>query len=351
MHKILIISLGRKNSLPIYASSIYEYFNSASFDLILSKDSYYELDFSEKRFNVTKIKTYNSSIQFLIYSLFYLPFPLLMTFFKMRRYNVLYLPYFHFWNLHFILLFRLFGKRVVYTVHDGVLHTGENSFLPRILNNLSIRCATELIFLTNYVQALVTNKFNLKKRTHVIPHGILNKNKTDYKRDINKKNVLFFGRISKYKGVEMLMESFDKMNNPDAKLIIAGESIYEIQYLKKENITIIDRYIEDMEIDKLFYEATILVIPYLEATQSGVISLGINYEVPMICTQTGGLQEQLNEDEAVWVKPEIESIKEGMEMLLNDKLLYNKLVNKLKIKKTELSWEEISKQTFNILQR
>lgn len=350
MDKVLVISLGRKNSLPIYASSIYEHFDNETFDLILSQDSYYELDFPEKQFNVTKIKTYNSGIQFLIYSLFYLPFPLLVTLFRIRRYNVLYLPYFHFWNLHFILLFRLFGKRVVYTVHDGVLHTGENSFLPRILNNLSIRSATELIFLTNYVQALVCKKFDLKKESYVVPHGILNKKETEYYRDIRKKKILFFGRISKYKGVELLMESFDKLNDSDAHLIIAGKSIYDIHYLEKDNITIIDQYIQEEEIEKLFQEATILVIPYLEATQSGVISLGINYEVPMICTQTGGLHEQLNEDEAVWVKPEVESLKKGMETLLNDRVLYNKLVNNLKVKKTELSWEEISKQTFNILQ-
>lgn len=349
MRKILVISLGRKNSLPVYASSIYEHFDSSTFDLLLSKDSYYKLDFPEKQFNVTKIKTYNSGIQFLIYTLFYLPFPLLMTFFKMKRYNVLYLPYFHFWNLHFILLFRLFGKRVVYTVHDGVLHSGENSFLPRVLNNLSIRFATELIFLTNYVQSIVTENFNLKKKTYVVPHGILNKSETEYNRNLQGKKVLFFGRISKYKGVELLMESFDKLNDPNTNLIIAGESIYDVQYLKRDNIKVIDRYIEEAEIDKLFKEATILVIPYIESTQSGVISLGINYNLPMVCTQTGGLQEQLNNIEAVWVKAEVDSLKNGIDLLLKDELLYNNLVGNLKKKKIELSWEQISKQTFNIL--
>lgn len=114
------------------------------------------------------------------------------------------------------------------------------------------------------------------------------------------KYLLFFGFIRKYKGLDLLLEAL-KLLPEDYHLIIAGEVYgkygeYEelTQKLNLEKrISKNIRYISDNEVQNFFAAADAAVLPYRSATQSGIIGIAYNYDLPVIATDTGSLREMI----------------------------------------------------------
>lgn len=81
-------------------------------------------------------------------------------------------------------------------------------------------------------------------------------------------------------------------------MTVAGSgdfSKYDSMFKELPQVDIVNRYIEDKEIDNYFsIPNTILVLPYLDASQSGVIPVALEYKIPIIASDAGGLKEQMN---------------------------------------------------------
>lgn len=344
----MILSLGRTGSLPLYSDNIVLHFPENSYDYYKSKYAIEGISIPNQK----SLITYKSAFSFILNTLFILPFYSLVLLPKIvKNYRILYLPYFHLWNLPFILLFRLLGRDVILTVHDGILHKGENGFLLQQYSNLNIRLSSKLIFLTNYVKVNVEKTLKLIKTSIIVPHGLIETiSLVDSPSKINRgKNILFIGRISPYKGVELLAEVIEDIRDKIDKCIIAGKSIYELKIKDTDKLKIQDKYLSDIEIGGLLNWADILVLPYLEATQSGVITLGISSELPMVCTNVGGFNEQLDQDECIWVEPNKDSLKKGLVHLIENQSQRDYLIKKMHKKKLSLKWDTISLQIFKFL--
>lgn len=344
----MILSLGRTGSLPLYSDNIVLHFPVNSYDYYKSKYAIEGISIPNQK----SLITYKSAFSFILNTLFILPFYSLVLLPKIvKNYRILYLPYFHLWNLPFILLFRLLGRDVILTVHDGILHKGENGFLLQQYSNLNIRLSSKLIFLTNYVKVNVEKTLKLIKTSIIVPHGLIETiSLVDSPSKINRgKNILFIGRISPYKGVELLAEVIEDIRDKIDKCIIAGKSIYELKIKDTDKLKIQDKYLSDVEIGGLLNWADILVLPYLEATQSGVITLGISSELPMVCTNVGGFNEQLDQDECIWVEPNKDSLKKGLVHLIENQSQRDYLIKKMHKKKLSLKWDTISLQIFKFL--
>ncbi len=114
----------------------------------------------------------------------------------------------------------------------------------------------------------------------------------------NKKTLLFFGFIREYKGLDLLIEAFGKLDD-SYQLIIAGDCYGRFdKYQKqidncpnKERIHKFVRYIPDDEVPLFFSAADVCVLPYKSATQSGITSISYHFELPMLTTDVGGLKE------------------------------------------------------------
>lgn len=346
---ILILSLGRTGSLPIYAENIVKNFKILNHEFYASK---FRVNKHKHNFSIKETITYRGKLSFVINTIFVLPVLIIKLLPKIvRTYDVLYLPYKHFWDLPFIFLFKTFHKKVIFTAHDGILHKGERNWFTQLMNNYRLKHADEVIFLTNYARNNVVKELGINPAYEIIPHPIINNNYVKIKGNSQTKNLLFLGRIDKYKGVELLLESVLEIEDDFEKLIIAGKSQYDIKYKEHKKIEVQDKYLSEKEIGELLTWADVLVIPYTEATQSGVISLGIYAELPMVCTKVGGLKEQLLEDECFWCEPNKESIAEAISKSLSDIDKRKNIAEKLKKKKSLLSWKIISlKLENNIIQ-
>ncbi|OSJ14859.1 hypothetical protein BST63_14280 [Bradyrhizobium canariense] len=108
--------------------------------------------------------------------------------------------------------------------------------------------------------------------------------------------VLFFGRILEYKGLRFLIEAApivaDKIKS--VKFIVAGSGKFASYRAMIEDSSIFEihnRFISESETARLFAEADLLVLPYTEASQSGVVFIGLPFGVPAVATDVGELGE------------------------------------------------------------
>jgi len=120
-------------------------------------------------------------------------------------------------------------------------------------------------------------------------------------------NLLFFGFIKPYKGLDILLRAFALVLKtlPDKRLVIAGDVYGD----KKQYFDIIDdlgihnnvevsfRYIAEYEIEEIFNNSDVCIIPYRTATQSGVAQMSYAHLVPVIATDVGGISEVVKENE------------------------------------------------------
>lgn len=124
--------------------------------------------------------------------------------------------------------------------------------------------------------------------------------------------ILFFGFVRKYKGLIYLIEAMPKiLREINAKLLIVGEFwdnkgayISRIKELSiEDSVKIIDRYVSDAEVEKYFTMADIVVLPYLSATNSGIVQIAYAFEKPVVVTNVGGLPEAVKHGKTGFIIP------------------------------------------------
>lgn len=193
-------------------------------------------------------------------------------------------------------------------------------------------------------------------RYEVIPHPLYShfgarKDKGEAEKALGiasgKKNILFFGLIRDYKGLDVLIDAFGKLGD-DYQLIIAGEPYgsfhkYREQIDKspaKDRIHLFLRFIEDSCVSEFFSAADLVVLPYRSATQSGISSVSYHFEVPMVVTDVGGLKETIGDRGTGLVARECsaDSILTEIRRYFSDASLRESCVENIRKEKTRLSW-------------
>lgn len=187
-------------------------------------------------------------------------------------------------------------------VHDPFPHSGENSIKKNNVYNYVFSHSKKFVLLNEQQVDEFCKKYEISKSDVLINRlGVYDNIKTFAKKQIKtpEKNVLFFGRISPYKGLEYLCEAFVKVHEvlPNASLTIAGGGCIYFDYLPYQNkkyIKLINRYVDMAELAELLEKCSVSVCPYTDATQSGVIMTSFGLEKPVIATNVGGLGEMID---------------------------------------------------------
>lgn len=117
-----------------------------------------------------------------------------------------------------------------------------------------------------------------------------------------RRTLLFFGLIREYKGLDILLQAFDLLDER-YQLVIAGEPYGSFDKYQKlidggrapQDVHVFPDYIRDDEVKYYFSAADLAVLPYRSATQSGISSVACHFIVPMVVTDVGGLKETVGE--------------------------------------------------------
>lgn len=230
-----------------------------------------------------------------------------------------------------MLYYKLLGKKTLLTVHNvnaRARDSNDTSF-NRLTLKLQYRLADHLFVHTERMKRELTEQFDVSaSMISVIPFGINNAvsdtNLTSgearklmgiarYERVI-----LFFGHIAPYKGLEYLLDAFHQIvqRYSDYRLIIAGKpknceqywnGLQEMIRLETNRGRILEKieYIPDAETEVYFKAADVVVLPYRHIFQSGVLSLGYSFGLPVIASDVGALRDDVIEGKTGFIcRPE-----------------------------------------------
>ena len=270
-------------------------------------------------------KISNRNLRKIVKSIFYpfyyiqVVFYILKEQFNIIHFNWLPIPVIDYF---FIKLLKLFKMKIILTTHNYSQH---NNKKLRFFENNTFKIFDKIICLTEFVK----NQFNedIRKNITVIEHG------NSYKYELNKyvnllkknKNtyfeILFLGSLKPYKGIELLLKAFELIKDDNVRLTIAGYC--SDSYLRKLN-----NLIKELEIsEKVFFDIKFLsnlemfqhisdcnmgILPYLEASQSGLPDMFYSLKKPIILTNVGGLPEQAFPKISLVVEPEIQQLSKGI---------------------------------------
>jgi glycosyltransferase involved in cell wall biosynthesis len=124
--------------------------------------------------------------------------------------------------------------------------------------------------------------------------------------------LLFFGFVRRYKGLRHLIQALHLVREQlPAHLLVVGEFWEEEQPYRdlirqldlEASVQIVNAYVPNDEIATYFSAADLVVLPYLEATQSGITQIALGFEKPMVATSVGGMPEAITDGENGLIVP------------------------------------------------
>lgn len=357
--KVLILHWGRRGGGPRYTLELLRVLSKRDdmeIYLSLSRQSELYPEFSSiftaGRFD---IDTYETTIQFGLRSL---KLPLLRRRFaryiQEQKIDIVFCTMDHLWNAFVIGAVRGSGAIYLLTVHDAIRHPGEDQNWRRWLLRRDIDCSDAALTLTRSVG--VSLHANYGYPVDRIFFSTLGHH--SYSRsDVGIRNLpadrpprlLFFGRILPYKGLDMVLEALSILREEFPKL---GMEIwgfgditpYQAALDAIGEVRVENRWIEENEISNILACTDIAVLPYREASQSGVVASAFAVGMPCVVTPIPGLCEQVVDGMTGIVSADNSPVEyaKAVARILRDPVFYAHLSQGcLHVASTTMSWESI----------
>ena len=239
-------------------------------------------------------------------------------------------PFFSFCHFSIsVLLRKKLKKKILFITENFISHEGH--FIDRQLTKIGLANASSFLSLSEKVEKDLDSVSNGRKiyRSELPVYDCYdmpvsqsqdsNGKTLSYKKDFsfseNDFVLLFFGYIRKYKGLDILIKALPLLIKeiPNIKLLVVGESYEEFSfyenlvselhltsYVKMEN-----RFVANEEVGKYYSVCDLVILPYRNATQSGILNVAYGFNKPVLVTNVGGLAEFVDDKKTgIIVEPE-----------------------------------------------
>jgi glycosyltransferase involved in cell wall biosynthesis len=166
--------------------------------------------------------------------------------------------------------------------------------------------------------------------------------------------ILFFGLLRPYKGLDLLLEAFRQVEG--AELWIVGNPRMDVEPLRHlaaeapGRVRFVTRFVEDAEVPAIFRRADLVVLPYRDAEQSGVLYTGLAFGKPLVLSSVGGFPEVAANGAARLVAPEgPDALAEALSELVADPEARERLSSAARAAAAgPYSWDAIARQTLTL---
>lgn len=217
-----------------------------------------------------------------------------------------------------VLLARARGTRIVWTVHNLGGHLARRPRLERSLMRWLAERLDGIVALSETGARLACQRYPALAKTPsaVVPHGhYIGRYRNEISRDAARwalglaeadRVVAFVGRIAPYKGIERLIREFRLLEEPGARLVVAGRpSSPELRLAIEQaaggdgRIALHLRDIADDQLQLYFNAADLVALPYERILESGSALLALSFGRPVLVPATGtmnDLRAQLGDD-------------------------------------------------------
>ncbi len=256
------------------------------------------------------------------------------------------------WNPALGMFIRHVLKRpLIYTLHDVIHHEG-TPFYFRVTERLFRRMPDGLVVLTEQGRQILTGEGMNPEKILVVPHGVYDFF-TQYSREdvLERKEILFFGRIEEYKGIGVLLKAARPLLDADTDWslqIAGGGDVTPYQdLLNHPRIGLTNRFLTNAEVAEFMQRAAIVALPYISASQSGVIPTAYAFGKPVVATRVGGIPDLVRDGETGLLIPpnDPDALRSALERLMGDAALRCRLGKAGKeFAAKELSWDSIAEK-------
>jgi len=215
------------------------------------------------------------------------------------------------------LLFKLMARRYIYTAHNVLPHGKSDLAFYRWIYRWVYRFPDVIVVNTELAGDQLVDSFGVpRRRVRVSSIGFNDQiPSTGLARDAARKRLelaadakvlLFFGKISYYKGLDLLIDALEQIEMPELKLVIAG-SFTDAGYrssivdqiersVRCPGIVLHDRHVPNEEVEVYFNAADALVLPYRDISQSGLIFLAMRFGLPVLASDVGSMKAYVEPD-------------------------------------------------------
>ncbi|WP_109122050.1 glycosyltransferase family 4 protein [Azospirillum sp. TSO22-1] len=260
----------------------------------------------------------------------------------------------HLWNAAVVPALRPAGARYVLALHDALPHPGEDTPWRRWTLMRDLAATDGVIALSEHVRGQLVGVHGYDRaRTWVLPHGVFSFGPAEPRRlrPGQPVRLCFFGRILAYKGVDILLDAYARLRRrygAGVELLVAGSGPlepYASALAGLEGVRVDNRWIAEEEIPRVLEPADLLILPYREASQSGVVPTACGMGLPVVVTPVGGLVEQVEEGRTGRIAAAVtaEAVAAAAAALIDDPEGYARCSQgALAFARDRLSWEAIA---------
>jgi D-inositol-3-phosphate glycosyltransferase len=278
-----------------------------------------------------------------------------------------------------MLYYKILGKRIVLTAHNvnARKRDSKDTRLNRLTLGIQYRLADHIFVHTEKMKLELVHGFGAHgKRVTVIPFGINNSvpntrlTPAEAKERLgiaaDERTILFFGRIKPYKGLEYLIAAFHQLlaQHKGYRLVIVGRPFDCEKYwteilqsisgdVKNGRVLLRADFIPDEETEVYFKAADVIVLPYRDIFQSGVLFLGHSFGLPVLAADVGSLKDEIVEGKTGFVfRPEDSvDLARAVERYFASDLYQELNSRRLQIQefaRVRHSWDVVSEMTMNV---
>lgn len=213
--------------------------------------------------------------------------------------------------------FRLLSSRFIYTVHNVLPHNKGNSRFFRCIYKVIYKFPNLFLVHTQLAKRMLKEQFSVPDNKITVisiglneemPMTVLTKEEAKKKLGLleEEKAILFFGKADEYKGLDLLIQAFERLSLDRLKLLIASwfpSKAYREKILsliacssKRKDILLVEGFIPNEEVEVYCKGGEVLALPYRNIYQSGVIFLCFRFGLPIVATDVGSVREFVTDE-------------------------------------------------------
>ncbi|WP_198411791.1 glycosyltransferase family 4 protein [Microvirga flavescens] len=267
------------------------------------------------------------------------------------------------WDAATLALLRRRVKRFIFVLHDAKLHPGDWYPFRQLVIRREVEAADALIVLSDHVGLEAHRIYNFPRdRIWTVPHGsftygagAVTPRAFPRERPLR---LLFLGRIVAYKGLGHLLDAYrilvERGVRVELDIVGSGDlGPHAAQMEGLPGISVVNKWVNDDEIANALARGDVAVLPYVEASQSGVAATALTAGLPIVATPVGGLVEQVSDGRTGVIAKGMAAsdLADAIARFANDAEFYESCsANALRTSQESLGWESIAERVGQIVQ-